>query len=230
MSEFWSAIAGAIVGSVVGGLISFLLQRDALRAARDERMAAAAEERKALAFSLIFKMISIVNNLGNLKVHVDECRARAASDRHSGPSVTFLLPLVNVFDPVTIEPPAMAMLLSLGEDKVFNKVANIPQIHNSILPVWSAYSAMRSALNDELSQSIDPATGKGEFAFNKKGREAIKFYETDQIATELISRADRDFAEADIALQEVMKVLKDRMGLKVSTEAKLPKTSQTSAA
>ncbi|BCG88040.1 hypothetical protein MesoLj113c_41500 [Mesorhizobium sp. 113-3-9] len=227
MSEFWSAIAGAIVGSVVGGLISYFLQVSGLKAAKSEREEVAAEERKALAFSLIFKMIAIVNNLGNLKLHVDECEARAAADRHEGPPVTFLLPLVNIFDPITIEPEAMGMLLSLGADDVFNKALNIPQIHNSILPAWSAYSTMRSILNEELPQTIDISTGKGEFAFNKKGPEALKFYEADRIAAELISRAGRDFAEADLSLNEVMTLLKDRLGLNITAKAKLPMGSIT---
>ncbi|TIN38850.1 MAG: hypothetical protein E5Y10_25045 [Mesorhizobium sp.] len=222
MSEFWSAIAGAVVGSVVGGIISYCLQLSALNAAKNERAEVATEERQALGYGLLFKIVSIVNNLGNLKLHVDECKARAVADQHPGPPVTFLLPLINIPDPVNIGPAEMGMLLSLGNDDTFNDVMNIPQIHNGILPAWAVFAAMRATFNQAVSQTIDFSTGKGEFAFNPQGPDAVKFYEADQVAADLISRAERDFAEADLVLKNVMKLLKDKLGLKISAEAKLP--------
>jgi hypothetical protein len=107
VSEFWAAIAGAVVGSLVGGFISYLLQASALKAPRAERAEVSAQERQAPAYALVFNLIAIVNNLANLKLHVDECKARAAADHHSGPPATFLLPLVNILDPVNFDPATM---------------------------------------------------------------------------------------------------------------------------
>ncbi|MGX9575761.1 hypothetical protein [Mesorhizobium sp. f-mel] len=222
MSEFWAAIAGAVVGSLVGGVISYLLQLSALTAAKAERAETSAQERRALAYTLVFKIIAIVNNLGDLKMHVDECKDHAAADNHDGPPATFLLPLVNIPDPISIDAATMGMLLSLGDDDTFNSVAKIPQIHNSILPAWSAFSAMRAAFSQLTPHRIDFSTGKGEFAMKAGSPEAVKFYETNRLATDLISRADRDFAEADLVLKNLLQLLKKRLGLKLSAEAKLP--------
>lgn len=114
------------------------------------------------------------------------------------------------------------MLLSLGDDATFNSVVNIPRIHNSILPAWSTFGAMRAAFNEMTSQHVDQATGKGEIAMKSGSPAALKFYEVNQIASEIISRADRDYEESDLALKSASKLPREKLGLKLSAVAKLP--------
>ena len=56
--EFLSAIVGAIVGAIAGGLIAWLVQRQALNAANQQRQQDHLEARRALALQLRFSRTS----------------------------------------------------------------------------------------------------------------------------------------------------------------------------
>lgn len=135
-----SAFGGAIVGAIVGGVIAYFLQMSALRAQKSEREQKDHQERQALAHALVFKMLSIVNNLGHFKLQVEECQGRViAAGGHIENPVTYLVPIVNLPMPVQLEPAEMGMLLSLGDDQTLNSVLETAPIHNSILPAWAVY-------------------------------------------------------------------------------------------
>lgn len=211
MEEFLAAIVGAIVGSVSGGAISYCLQRSALAEAKRERKEHANQNNLALAHALIFKMLLMVNNLAHLQRHVAACEARAAAADTNTPPVGFLQPIINIADPVHLDANQMSMLLAQGADDVFNRVLEIPQIHNSILSVWRQYAAMRADLHQTAPPSIDMKTGTGEFRVANNGPQAVKFFETNAVASELVSRAHRDYADADQTLQSLVKLLQNNL-------------------
>jgi hypothetical protein len=61
----------AIVGAVVGGLISFVVQIVALVAAKWQRDEDRLEVRRALAHSLIFKIMRMCSNFHGLHDHIE---------------------------------------------------------------------------------------------------------------------------------------------------------------
>lgn len=208
-SEFWSAIAGA----VVGGVIAYMLHRSALREARRERESAAADARKALAHSLLFKAIKIFEGLHGLKKHVDEAVNEAGSTV-SLASVMF--PIANLPDKIVFSSDEMAMLLSLGDDDVFNRVVSLDAIHNSVLPAWERYAMLREKFQQLSStEHFDKETGAAAVIIEPGSPLEITLFEADQVAVELTSRAQRDTAEAKDAMTALHLLLSQKLGLKV---------------
>ena len=111
------------------------------------------------------------------------------------------------------------MLFATGEDDVFNHVIRFP-IYNSILPVWQHYVAMRADLNEETSTAIDLSTGVGHTAFTHNTPTAIKFFETNGIAQQLIKRAVKDKEDADKALGLLITALNEKVGAGIKMEPK----------
>lgn len=213
-----SAFGGAVVGAVVGGAIAYFLQSSALKHQKTEREALAASQRQAMAHALIFKVLTIVNDLAHLKLHVDECEARVADVNGKLPkfAVAYLLPLLNIPPPVHLEAAEMGMLFSIGESEVFNQVMEIAPIHNSILPVWAHYSAMKAELN-VASSDFNLETGVGEMTFTAGSVVAIKFFEANQVAEQIAERARRDYDDADKCFQALLDLFKSELGVGVAT-------------
>lgn len=222
MNEFWAALVGAVVGSLVSGCISYWLQRSGFNEQRLERQEQEKNERRALGHSLFFKILSITNNLTHIKAHVDECVGRAAAADPEGktPPVAFLLPLMNVADPVQLDPKEMSMLLASKEDEVFNRVLDIPPIYNSILPAWKQYAAMRAELHDAASTTIDLETGEGPMEFPSSGPTAIRFFEANGVAQRLIERAVKDHEDASETLDMLLRALNEKAGTGIAIAAK----------
>lgn len=222
MNEFWAALIGAVVGAVVSGVISYLLQRSAFQEQKRERQEQERNERRALAHSLFFKILSITTNLTHIRAHVEECQRRAAAEdpEEKHPPVAFLLPLMNVADPVQLEAREMAMLFETKEDAVFNRVIEISPIYNSILPVWQQYAAMRAELHNLTSTTIDLGTGVGQTEFSSNGPAAIKFFEANGVAQQLIDRAMRDQNDAAETLDMLVRALNEKAGAGISIAPK----------
>lgn len=219
LNEFWAALAGAVVGSLISGVISYVLQKSSFEEQRRDRLTQESDKRRALGHSLFFKVHSIANTLQHLKNHVDHCQRGAADEGgESAPPVTYLLPILNVGDPVQLVAEEMTLLLSTGADDAFNRVLEIAPIHNSILPVWQHYAAMRAELNEITSTGIDLSTGFGHSEFPANSPAAVKFFETNQVAQQLIERAVRDEADALEALRMLVMVLNGKAGTNIAIE------------
>ncbi len=214
--EFWSAIAGA----VVGGVITLLVQRQEQKASREERAEDRRLETKAQGYSLLFKVISIHASFAHIKAHVDdrlEFAKSVSTDRISA----ILLPIANMPSPVEFASGEMAMLLSLKDDTVFNALASLDKIHNSIIPVWTMYEARRSAIASQgENHAFDASEGKGEFDVKHGSHLEAMMYEVEAIAKELVRRAELDFKEAEEALNTLVPLLNNRLQLGVNVTGK----------
>lgn len=213
-SEFWAAT----VGAVVGGLITLVIQRQEQKAARRDRADDRRTEAQGQAYSLLFKVMAIHSTFHNLRSHVDECLARGKSARIQRISPV-LLPIANPPMPVDFAPSEMAMLLSLKNDAVFNSLASLDRVHNSIIPVWTMYEAKRSQIPPQgKDHQFDPEDGKGEFSVQRGSHLEALMYEVEQLAVEMADRAVRDEAEAARALEVLVPLLNDRLKLGIAVK------------
>lgn len=115
------------------------------------------------------------------------------------------------------------MLLSLKDDDVFNSLASLDKIHNSIIPVWALYEAKRSAISSEgENHAFDPAEGRGEFDVKRGSHLEAKIFEVEGIAKELVRRAPLDAAEAEAALSGLVPLLNQRLKLEVNIQPRNP--------
>ncbi|ASS56407.1 hypothetical protein GUK36_09245 [Rhizobium leguminosarum] len=215
-SEFWAAI----IGAVVGGLITLIAQRQEQKASRQERAEDRMLEAKGQAYSLLFKVISIHASFGHIKAHVDE-RLEVGKNEKNNHVSAILLPLANPPYPIDFAPSEMAMLLSLKDDEVFNALASLDKIHNSIIPVWTMYEAKRSTIAQQgENHTFDGSDGKGQFDVRRGSHLEAMMFEVEGVAKELVRRAQQDFAEANDALSKLVLLLNDRLQLGVNVTGK----------
>lgn len=129
----------------------------------------------------------------------------------------YLLALANMHSPIEFSADEMSMLLSLRNDAIFNRILQLDDIHNSIVPAWELYAALREKVK-QLSQTIqfDPELGRSEIEVKKGSPLAIALFEADQMAIELIRRANVDAIEAKQALVELLALFRSQFGFTVS--------------
>lgn len=209
-SEFWSAITGA----VVGGLIAFWIQNKTLIEARNERRSERLQAETALAYSLLFKVIKIYNNLEHIRRHVD--MQKTLHGESTGPS-GYLLALANLPSAIEFSADEMSMLLSIQSDDTFNSILSLDSIHNSIMPVWELYAALREKVKMS-SQTIqfDSKVGRSEIQVKNDSPLAVAIFEADQMATELVRRAYVDATEAKQVLDELIACFRAKFGFTIN--------------
>lgn len=221
-NEFWAAIWGAVVGSVLTGTFtggaSWWLQKQNLRAAKDEREAAARQKQQALALALLYKLIQITSHLDICAGHLIDSAAKAKVDvKDLTPEI--VLPLANYPSTVTFSTDELSMLLGLGDVDVFNMVASLDEVHNSIVHVWVLYSAKRELLLRLLvraqSLQIDPET-------------PVQKAETDSILAQLKASALRDVSQAHGTLTAYNRLVAEKLSIRVPLVLK--ETSATARA
>jgi hypothetical protein len=69
-SEFLAASAGAVVGAAIAGVISYVLQRQALEAAKSQREQEKLESQHTLARSFIVRLSILYSHLGQMDRHM----------------------------------------------------------------------------------------------------------------------------------------------------------------
>ena len=106
---------------MVGGLISYLLQRQAIAATKAKHDSDRNEVRKALALSLVFKMIRIASDLNNLGNSILESMERAKKDGVTGMPFQIVVPTVPLPDRVHFSPDEIAWVLSV-DNNLFNEI------------------------------------------------------------------------------------------------------------
>lgn len=219
MNEFYAAIAGAIVG----GVIALGIQLLALRAAANERRADALERRKALGHALLFKMIQIVSHLHGFNSHVKEALARAAADGLSGRPWQFVIPLANFPERVHFSTDEMAMLLSLQDDDVFNRIASLDELHNSTVDVFQTYAARRLSLTSMLPAAMEESVGTTALTESQMLALAPRMAELDGIISTIRLKCDQDERDSKSALTALRDLLHNKIGLTYRLELKAEK-------
>lgn len=131
----WWAVASAFGGTIIGGGISYWLARMNLKAAKKQRDEDRDEIRRALAYSLLFKMIRIMSDLHHMRTAVKEMFASAEQVGFKGEPWNIVMPVVPLPNAVSFSAEEMALVLSL-DDKTFNEIASLDKIHASTLPRW----------------------------------------------------------------------------------------------
>jgi|SRR4051812_1797162 len=203
-SEFWAAVVGAIVGSVTGGLIAWFLQFS-----QDRRQTR--ERNRALARSLIFKLIRLHSDLQAFKTHVEECGANAQRD---GLPIGWqsLRAIGNLPERVSFTPEEMSYLLSLKDYKLFDKVLSLDVVHSSTIGIFELYKERRLALTDMLSATMNGMIGSSELNEAQKAFFDPKAAELDLLASDIRERVERDAKESREALEETNVAVKPTLG------------------
>jgi hypothetical protein len=208
--EFLSALAGAIVG----GGIALAGQVVTIRSANKQRREDRRLTQEALANALLFKLIKIVNNLRAVKRVIDSQVEDAQRRGLSGESWQFVRPFANVPPHINFAPEEMGMLLGLKDDKVFNAVAPIDAIHNSTLDLANFFSESRTALTRRLeAEHVDGDHFSGVMTLAQKQRLQPQIFEVGQLLEELRARLEKDYDEAEAALDRLHELFRKKPGI-----------------
>ena len=126
----WSSAAGVLFGAAISASVSYVLQRSSFVEARRQKDKDRQEIRKALALSLVFKMIRISSDLNNLGKAVAECLESGRKQGRKGMLFQFVPPTVPLPDTVRFSAEEMAWVLSVDND-LFNKIGPLDELHTS---------------------------------------------------------------------------------------------------
>ena len=216
-TEFWSAIAGAIVG----GVIAYLVQIKALREGRRQRNEDRKELKLAQAHALLFKIIRIHAGFFNVSDHIESCFARAKKDGFEGEPWQFVIPMANFPDPVHFSAEEMGMLLALKNDDLFNVIAPMDVVHNSLIEAFRVLSKERRA----LAQRLRPDNAHGELLRGTLDRQQFLelrpyMIEVNSLVAKIREDAAHNFELATDALDRLQNLFREKLGLQVKLEFK----------
>lgn len=203
-SEFWAAVAGAIIGALAGGGVAWFLQWR-----QDTRQTQ--ERNRALARSLIFKLMRIHSDLYGMRRHVEECSSNAKK-HHLPDSWQSLRAIGNLPPLVSFTPEEMSYVLSLKNFELFNKIISLDVVHSSTIGIFELYAARRMALLDMLPASMQGSIGTTTMNDAQLAVVAPKAAELDLLVADIKARVEEDSNESREVLVEATAAVAPTLG------------------
>lgn len=230
-SEFWSGIIGAVVGATMGGYISYRIQGKALQETRSQRSEDRLIAQKALAHSLLFKVIRIHSDFYNIHEHITGCFEKAAREGFEGEPWQIVLPLANFPDPVHFSSDEMGMLLSLKNDDVFNQVNSLDAVHNSLIEITKIMSLERRKLGERIRvEQVENTVLSGTLIPEEHLALKPAIIDVNGLIENAKAFAERDVRSSLEALTALQKLFNEKLGFSHRVESKValaPTTAET---
>jgi hypothetical protein len=214
-----ATFGAAVLGAVVGGLISYLLQGQALAATNVQQDSDRREVRKALALSLVFKMIRISSDLNNLGKSILDSMERARKDGITGMPFQIVMPTLPLPDPIRFSPDEMAWVLSVNNN-LFNEMGPLDELHTSTVAIFDLYNAKRSHLLDRLGAEMKGMVGTTTLTHEQKLWFEPRAAELNQLVELMIQRSQRDTKEAWAAFDKLTAVVSREFNMNLKFEKK----------
>lgn len=147
-SDMTSAIVGGLIGALAGGIPAWALAKrqsnETLRRDREQRV----ENQKALAFSVLVKLLHIINSTISLSNHVKSCLAlRDDPTRAHMEPWQVLIPMIGHNDDdelIRFTPEEMAVFAAMNENDFMQEIMLLAIRHSSSLSVFREYCIMRN--------------------------------------------------------------------------------------
>jgi hypothetical protein len=212
----FSVLGGTIVGSVIGGSVSYWLQRKNLATAKAQRESDRFETRKALGFSLLYKMIQISSELNNSAVAIS---GSIEAGRKAGLVDLYQVvqPPVPIADKVKFTPEEMALLLSI-DSNLFNEIAALDNLHNSTIGLFELYLSRRTSVLERFGATMVGSIGTTGLTEADKNWLAPRAVELNGIAAVMFEQARNGAKLTWAALEHLHKMLERDFGLKQRLE------------
>ncbi|MEP9369498.1 hypothetical protein ABLE82_19290 [Xanthobacter sp. VNH20] len=195
-----SAFGGSIIGAAIGGLINFILQRNSLAAAKKQRDDDRDDKRRAYAFSLYVKLIRIYSDLGILWKAVSGSLKKAEAKGFEGSLFQIIVPITPLPSNIQFSAEELAIILSI-DDKLFNKIASLDQLHTSTISLFALYAEKRASLLDRLGADMMGEVGTSVLTKEQRLWFDPQAFQLNQIAEYMIARSRDDSEEVWTALE-----------------------------
>lgn len=150
LAEYWDlvpAIVGGVIGALAGGIPAWLLAKrqsdETLRRDREQRV----DNQKALAFSVVVKLLHIINSTVSLSNHVKSCLAVRDAPEHAHMEPwQVLVPMIGHTDEGSIRFTAdeMAVFAAANEYDLMQDMMLLAVRHASSLASFQEYCVMRN--------------------------------------------------------------------------------------
>lgn len=212
-----SAFGGSIIGATIGGVTSFVLQKRALKAAKGQRDEDRLEVRKALGYSLLFKLIKIASNIENLGKALKSCFAKAEQEGFQGRPYQFVVPVVPSADRVHFLPEEISLVLSL-DGKVFNEIAALDELHNSTAALFDLYGEKRTKVLERFGAVMSGFLGTTNLNPNERQWLEPRAAELDGLIGVMLQRSEEDGKLAWDGLMRLRDLLDEKLGIKHKLE------------
>ena len=178
--------------------------------ARDQQ-----DKQRALAYSLVLKVMKIHSDIYKLWDHVVEQRQLAAAHGVRPDSGGFFRPLASSPTPVSFSSDELAMLFAAKDDDAFNAVLSMDEVHASVIANMQMYAEKRDALSKMLpGGEISGLVGSIELNADELARFAPFSAQLDMLVVDIAASIERHLGQAKDALIRLHAVTIN-LGLKV---------------
>lgn len=217
VSEFVSAILGAVVGAGFSGVISWLLQRDAFKEDRKARAAEKKAHDRALLLQTLYACLRAASDLYKFAESARDAAARL--QKLEQPNVTGLsaswaavVPLVNIPEPVHIDPAAVTVLVDHRQANLAMKVLDAQAIHRASLNLWEAFGDSKRRFGEKVS--VKSKNGITYSAFSQADVERLypHLKEMSDMADGIIETAEQYSRDARIATESLNAFIQQMTG------------------
>jgi len=202
--EFWAAVIGAVVGGLVAALLQLLQQSHERGVRQKERL----EQQRTLAYSLIYKLMTISSTFTRVSHHLERSFQEAPEGYEPW---QFLEAYATPHQHVSFSSDEMTMLLRVSVES-FNDIVALDGIHNALSDTLVAYGNKR----EKITELLPPAMVNGRIGTIVVTHEQIMaarpfIIQANGIARDLRAHASRDAERA----WKVMRALVPRINLKL---------------
>lgn len=215
----WSSAAGVLFGAAISATVSFILQRSSFAEARRQKDKDRREVRKALALSLVFKMIRISSDLNNLGKAVGESIERGKKEGREGTLFQFVPPTIPLPDTVRFSPDEMAWVLSV-DNNLFNEMGPLDELHTSTVAIFDLYNVKRDKLLEKLGAQMEGMIGTTFLTPEQKRWFDPRAVELNQLVEIMVQRSQRDAKECWAAFDKLTAVVSKEFDMKLRFEKK----------
>jgi hypothetical protein len=209
----FSVVGGSILGGAISTIVAFVVQKRNLDAAKKQRDEDRLEIRKARGYALLFKMLRIASNIENLGKAMQGCFEEAARRGLKWDPWQIVQPMVPANDPVNFTAEEMALILSI-DDKLFNEIASMDQLHNSTAALFDLYGTMRQKVMDRFGAVMSGNIGVTGLTQAEHDWLAPRVTELNGLISQLQLRANEDGKEAWSVLVKLRDSLEKNLGVK----------------
>jgi hypothetical protein len=215
----WRAGVGVLFGAAISAVISYALQRSSFAEARRQKERDRREVRKALALSLVFKMIRISSDLNNLGKSILESIERAKKHGFTGMTFQMVVPTLPLPDPVRFSPDEMAWVLSV-DSNLFNAIGPLNELHASTVALFDLYNTKRGQVLDRLGAEMKGMMGTTTMTQEQKLWFDPRAAELNQLVEHMIQRSQRDTKEAWAAFDRLTAIVSKEFDMNLRFEKK----------
>lgn len=212
-STFIAGLLGAGFGAIISGIISYLLQRKEHKRAEQIRAGDRNTERKAIAYTLLTKMMVIHSVTSTTTDYLEEVAARAETDSEFPEPWQTYHPIVTHLPAIEFSPEERGLIYSLSDNELLNDVLMCDYGYLSTIGLVAKLNEKHDGLTAELPARMEGMRGHIRLGEN----EVLKFRPKMMILNNLFSQTlewcAREKVTTAVLLMRLGKVLKEEVGI-----------------